>query len=241
MNRNLWLSLSIALVPACAHGSMPDEPARPKTEALNTLTKKEAEQGWRLLFDGRTTAGWRGYKSDVMPAGWQAVEGALTRVAQAGDIVTVEQFGDFVLKLEWKIEPKGNSGVFFRASEDHDAVYESAPELQVLDDRGYEGELDPRTGAGSNYALHAPRKDVTRPAGEWNQVRLEVRGDHVVHWMNGKEIVEYRLWTPEWKELVAASKFGAMPGYGLNERGHIALQDHGNAVSYRNIKIRPLD
>ncbi len=241
MNRTLLLSLSIALLTGCVQGSVPEEPARLKPPPpANLLTKKQAKKGWKLLFDGRTTAGWRGFRSADMPAGWQAVDGALTRVAAAGDIVTVEQYGDFVLELEWMVAPRGNSGIFFRVSEDQAQVFETGPELQVLDDQGHGAELDPLTAAGSNYALHAPSKGVTRPAGEWNQVRIEVRGDHVVHWMNGEKLVDYRLWTPEWKELVAASKFGAMPGYGLNKTGHIALQDHGDGVSYRSIKIKPL-
>ena len=244
----LALLLALALVPACASADEEDEPARrvrapvPAPErAPNTLTEEERAAGWRLLFDGATTAGWRGYRQESMPEGWQVVDGALARVAPAGDIVTVEQFGDFVLELEWKIEPGGNSGVFFRVSEDRPAVYETGPELQVLDDRAHGDGLDPRTSAGSNYALHAPRVDATRPAGEWNQVRIEVRGEEVTHRMNGREIVSYRLWNPEWEALVEASKFAAMPGYGRNRRGHIALQDHGDPVRFRSIRILPLD
>lgn len=208
--------------------------------AMNELTPEEREAGWRLLFDGETTDGWRGFKQETMPDGWQVVDGALTRVAQAGDIVTVEQFGDFELTLEWMVEPGGNSGIFFRVTEDGGATYETGPEMQVLDDAGHADGGSRLTAAGSNYGLHPAPEGVVKPAGEWNQVRLLVEGARVEQWLNGQKVVEYELWTPEWEELVADSKFAQWPGYGRAERGHIALQDHGDPVAFRNIKIRPI-
>jgi len=128
-----WLAGAPAV--ACAQGS------------LNTLTPAERAEGWRLLFDGKTTAGWRGWKMDTLPSGWQAVDGALTRVRQAADIITTDKFKDFELKLEWKIAKNGNSGIFYRASEDDDAIYWSGPEMQVLDDAGHpDGQSDRITG-----------------------------------------------------------------------------------------------
>lgn len=209
-------------------------------DAMNELSHSEREAGWRLLFDGRTTGGWRGFRQDAMPAGWQVVDGALTRVAEAGDIVTVDEFGDFELKLEWKVEAGGNSGIFFRVTEDAGATYESGPEMQVLDDERHVDGQSPLTSAGSNYGLHPAPEGVVKPAGGWNQVRLLVDGAHVEHWLNGQKVVEYELWTPEWEALVADSKFAQWPGYGRAERGHIALQDHGDRVAFRNIKIRPI-
>ncbi len=199
------------------------------------------DSGWIPLFDGQTTAGWRGYRQATMPAGWTVEAGTLARTGAGGDIVTVGQYGDFVLEFEWKISERGNSGVFYRATEAEDTVYMSAPEFQVLDNAGHGPELDARHASGANYALHAPVRDVTRPVGEWNHARIEVRGDHVIHSMNGVQLVDYHLWTPEWSALVKASKFDAWPGYGRAKRGHIALQDHGNPVWYRNIRLRPLD
>lgn len=196
---------------------------------------------WRPLFDGRTTAGWRGYQRADVPAGWQVVDGALTRVAEAGDLVTVEQFADFELELEWKIAPGGNSGVMFRVTEDHEYPWETGPEFQILDDAAHRDGLDPRTSAGANYAMHAPSVDATRPAGEWNSARLVVRGAAVEHWLNGRKVVAYELWSPDWEARVQACKWKDRPDYGRRRSGHVALQDHGDAVAYRNLRIRVLE
>ncbi|CAN5882710.1 DUF1080 domain-containing protein [soil metagenome] len=215
-------------------------PASDDKRAPNTLTDAERAAGWRLLFDGRTTEGWRGYRREDMPAGWQVVEGTLARVAQAGDIITVEQYGSFELALDWNVAPGGNSGIFFHVTEDGDYVWSTGPEMQILDNDGHRDGLRPETSTGSNYALHAPEKEVARAAGEWNTVRIVVRGNHVEHWLNGERIVVYELGSDDWNARVAATKFGDMPGYGRAGRGHIALQDHGDAVRFRNIRIRVL-
>ena len=196
---------------------------------------------WESLFDGESLRGWRGFRRDHAPAGWQAVDGAIRRVGGGGDLVTEDQFGDFVLELEWQVAEGGNSGLFFRVSEEEDAVWRTGPEMQILDDANHPDGADPRTSAGSNYALHAPREDVALGPGEWNRVRLEVRGPRVRHWLNGVLVVEYELWSEDWEKLVAASKFGAMPGYGRRSRGHIALQDHGDPVAFRNLRVQRLD
>ena len=212
------------------------EPPPPAPQ--NVLTDAERRDGWRLLFDGRSTAGWRAYRGKTAPAGWTVENGALVRSGEAGDIVTEEEFTDFELSLEWKIAKGGNSGVFFHVSEDRDHVWETGPEMQILDNAGHPDGFDPRTSAGADYALHPPRWDATRPVGMWNLARIVVRGTHVEHWLNGRQLLEYDLGTPEWHELVAQSKFATMPGYGRNPRGRIALQDHGDRVEFRNVKIR---
>ena len=209
-------------------------------EAMNTLTSEERAAGWRLLFDGRTTEGWRGFRQDHLPEGWQVVDGTLERVDQGGDIITVDQFDDFELSPEWKVEAAGNSGLFFRATEEVSTIYLAAPEMQILDDAGHADGLSQMTAAGSNYALHPAPEGVVRPAGEWNHFRLVVQGARVEQWMNGVHVVTYELWSPEWEELVAASKFAAWPEYGRATRGHIGLQDHGDPVWFRNIKVREL-
>ena len=209
-------------------------------DAMNTLTPAERAAGWRLLFDGRTTNGWRGYESDSMPDGWQVVDGALTRVAQAGDIVTREKFGNFELQLEWNVAPGGNSGIFYRASEDDEAIYWTAPEMQVLDDAAHVDGADRLTSAGALYGLYPATAGVVKPAGEWNQVRIVVDGKHVEHWLNGVKVVECELGSADWEERVQGSKFAPHTRFGKNAQGHIGLQDHGDRVAFRNIKIREL-
>ena len=186
---------------------------------------------------------WRGYLKKDLPAGWKVSGNTITRVADnAGDIITKDSYENFELTLDWKISPGGNSGIFFHVVEDpkYSEVYETGPEMQVLDNKGHSDGKIPETSAGSNFALHAPVRDVTRPVGQWNHVKLIVKGPHVEHWLNGVKLLEYDLWSPDWKQRVANSKFKQWPEYGLAHRGHIALQDHGNWVSFRNIKIRRL-
>jgi hypothetical protein len=204
------------------------------------LTTAERAAGWRLLFDGRTTAGWRGYHQDTMPAGWQVRDGALTRVSPAGDIVTAEQYGNFELALEWRVARGGNSGIFYRVSEDLEYPWQTGPEMQVLDDAVHADGRSPLTSAGALYGLYPARRGVVRPAGEWNAVRIVVNGNHIEHWLNGVKLVEAELGSPEWKARVQQSKFATMPRFGRNRSGHIGLQDHGDQVAYRNIKIRVL-
>jgi hypothetical protein len=212
------------------------------TAQTPTLTPQEKTAGWKLLFDGTTLAGWRSYKSDTPPAKWRAVEGTLVREGEGegGDLMTSEQFGDFELQLEWKISKNGNSGIIYRATTDGPYPWSTGPEFQVLDNAGHKDGESPLTSAGSNYAVNPPAKDVTKPVGEWNSIRLIAKGNHIEHWMNGVKLLEYEVGSPDWTARVKASKFGTMAGYGLAKRGYIVLQDHGNVVTYRNIKIKTL-
>jgi hypothetical protein len=229
------LALVVCLVSASASSIMTAQPA------ANTLTAEEKAGGWRLLFDGQTLKGWRAFKAETPPAGWSAIDGALVREqGGGGDIMTVEEYGDFELRLEWKLSKNGNSGIMFRVTQQGGQTYETGPEFQVLDNAGHKDGGNSLTSAGSNYALHPPARDVTRPVGEWNDVRLVVNGAHVEHWMNGVKLLEYELWSDDWHERVKASKFNKMPHYGRAKRGHIVLQEHGDLVWYRNIKIKPL-
>ena len=207
---------------------------------LNTLTPEERAAGWRLLFDGKTTAGWRGWKMDSMPSGWQVVDGTLKRVKPAADIITKEKFRNFELSLEWNIAKNGNSGVFYRASEDDNAIYWSAPEMQVLDDVGHPDGQSRLTAAGADYGLYPSPAGVVKGPGQWNQVRLVVNGNHVEHWLNGVKVVQYELGSPDWEAKVKASKFAPHPRYGRNAEGYIGLQEHEYPVTFRNIKIRVL-
>jgi hypothetical protein len=209
-------------------------------QAPNTLTAADRAAGWRLLFDGRTMAGWRGFKQTGVPDGWKVVDGAITRVGSGGDIVTTQQFKNFELTIEWNVAPGGNSGIFYRASEDDEAIYWTAPEMQVLDDAGHPDGKSRLTAAGANYALHEAPSGIVKPAGQWNQARLIVDGRHVEHWLNGVRLLQYELYSPDWEMRVQGSKFAPHPRYGRNAEGLIGLQDHGDRVAYRNIKIRVL-
>ncbi len=239
-----WLLLPFLACAQPAPESSANPPAEPGAEMQrtpNTLTAEEQAAGWKLLFDGKTTTGWRGWNKDTIPSGWQAVDGTLTRVSEGGgDIITVDKYDNFELALDWKIAPGGNSGIFFHVTEEGDEMYWSAPEYQVLDDSAHADGLKPETSAGANYALNAPTMEMARPIGEWNEARILVNGPHVEHWLNGMKIVEYELWSDDWKARVAASKFAAWPIYGMAKTGYIGLQEHGSAVAYRNIRIRPI-
>jgi hypothetical protein len=243
------LSLMILSLFACApsadgEGSRgtPDgtEASSSDQEVLNALSQAEREAGWRLLFDGESLDQWRGFRRDVLPDGWQAVEGAMTILGQGGDIITREQFGSFELALDWRVEAGGNSGILYLVTEDPDVIWHAAPELQILDDAGHVDGGSPLTSAGSAYGLYPAPRGVVNPAGAWNSVRLVVDGTHVEHWMNGQQLLEYELGSEDFEGRVAESKFAVYPSFALARRGHVGLQDHGDPVWYRNIKIREL-
>jgi hypothetical protein len=193
---------------------------------------------------GRTCARGAASARTPPPSSWRIEDGTLAFVkdsAGRGDLVSREQYGDFELELEWRISPGGNSGIFYRGTEDGASIYETAAEMQVLDNARHADGKFPSHTAGANYDLYVPTEDATRPVGEWNQVRLVARGPHVEHWLNGVKVVEYEQGSPEWQARVAKSKFATMVGYGKHMRGHIVLQDHDDAVWCRNIRLRPLD
>lgn len=206
----------------------------------NTLTDAERDGGWRLLFDGETLAGWRAYDSETPPDGWRAEDGKLHRYASGGDLMTIHVFEDFVLDLDWKISEGGNSGIFYRAVTGLPNIYTGAPEMQVLDDAHHPDGQNPLTAAGSVYGIYPAPPGIVRPAGEWNHARIIVNGNDVEHWLNGELIVQYEIGTPSWKRRVADSKFADVPEYGAAREGHIGLQDHGDEVWFRDIKVREL-
>ncbi|MCP3915128.1 MAG: DUF1080 domain-containing protein [bacterium] len=226
------LSLCLALtLSACA--SSPAD--------VNELSRADVRDGWELLFDGESLAHWRGFRQEGVPEGWAIEDDAIALIgAGAGDLITHEEFSSFELVLQWRIAPRANSGIMFHVSEEFDATYFSGPEMQVLDNAVFDGDVNPVHMAGANYALHAPENDDTRPVGEWNDARIVVDGAHVEHWLNGVQQCSYELWSDDWKALVEASKFKQWPGYGMQRGGHIALQDHGNRVWYRGIRIKRL-
>ncbi len=229
----------VACAPFLFAGSAEAQQARTESQ-INTLTDAEREAGWELLFDGQSTDGWRGYMMDAVPDGWQVLDGELTRVGRGRDLITKAQFENFDLTLEWKVELGGNSGILFRAVEGPEQIYMGAPEMQILDDDNHADGRSPLTSVGSNYAIHPAPRGLAHPVGEWNSVRILVDGNHVEHWLNSFRTVEYELGSVDWLERVAASKFSQWPEYGQASKGHIGLQEHGDVVAFRNIKIRRL-
>ncbi|MDZ4761367.1 MAG: DUF1080 domain-containing protein [Alphaproteobacteria bacterium] len=210
---------------------------------MNFLTMEEKAAGWRLLFNGNDFAGWRIYGAGPVTAGWSAANGEITlRSGGAGDIVTTEEFGPFELSLDWKISPNGNSGIIYLVNESDEAknTYNTGPEFQVLDDAGHADGKTPSHRAGALYDFAPPLAAAAKPVGDWNQATIRYTGVSIEHWLNGQKVAESSYGDDAWRAQVAASKFKTMPLFGTFPSGRIALQDHGDQVWYRNIKIRPL-
>jgi len=226
-----------AVVAAALSGCLAD--AEP-----NTLSRKEQREGWELLFDGQSLNNWKTFNGGSV-TGWKIMDGTLHNSGNdtnyGGDIITVEEYTDFELYLELKIMPRSNSGIFFHVQEGIvNSIHESGPEYQLIDDRGLPEQLQPNRQSGAIYDIQAPEKVKLASEGEWNKTRLVVKGPHVEHWLNGRKVLEYELWSDEWHERVKNSKWSNMPHYGSAKKGHIGLQDHGGLTMFRNIKIRRL-
>ena len=198
---------------------------------------------WQILFDGKIVKGLRGYKQKDFPNGkWIIEDGALKTVPGHNgiDLISKDMFTDFELELEWKVAPGGNSGIFYFATEEGDYIWQSAPEMQVLDNDVHVDGKNKLTSAGALYAMIEPSSDVTKPVGEYNKVRIIVQDKNVEHWLNGVKILEYTYQSDKMWDLVKNSKFNSMPPFAKAEIGHIGLQgDHGE-VWYKNIRIRKL-
>uniref|UniRef100_UPI003216F2AE 3-keto-disaccharide hydrolase n=1 Tax=uncultured Draconibacterium sp. TaxID=1573823 RepID=UPI003216F2AE len=211
---------------------------------INTLSKKEKKAGWELLFNGENLDGWKIFQGGEVK-GWKVIDGILHNSGvgsdHGGDIITTKQFADFELYLEWQIAPKSNSGIFIRVQEgDTKKIYETGPEYQLLDDKGWPTKLDDSQYSGANYAMHTPVGAVVKPLDQWNTTRIIVNGKKVQHFLNGVKVVEYELGSDDWKERKSNCKWKDKPLYGIAEKGHIGLQDHGGLTKFRNVKIREL-
>ncbi|MBO3271958.1 MULTISPECIES: 3-keto-disaccharide hydrolase [Hymenobacter] len=212
---------------------------------LASANKQTAGKKPQVLFDGKTTNGWHTYlKPDATPA-WKAVNGTLQLDPKAegrGDLVTDKEYENFELALDWNITEAGNSGIIFGIQEDpkFHATYETGIEMQVLDNIKASDNKKANHLAGSLYDMKAPAKDVAKPAGEWNKVKLRKQDGHLTFWLNGSKIVETQMGSPEWNELINNSKFKTWKNFAAYPKGHIALQDHGHEVSFRNITITEL-
>lgn len=211
--------------------------------ADNILSADEQKAGWVLLFDGTTIDKWRAVNGTGVPPTWAVVDGAITAKPGKGvDLVSVDEYADFELMVDFKVAKNGNSGIFYRGVETPSApFYHSAPEYQILDDAGHpDAKNGPDRFCGANYDVDPPLASACNPAGEWNSARILVKGAHVEHWLNGKKTADYELWSPEWKAKIAASKFKAWPTYGMAKTGRLALQHHGDEVAFKNVKVRVL-
>lgn len=218
--------------PACTPGT--------QGAAGSITTAPSPAPGWHSLFDGTTMNQWRGYRDENI-SGWHVEDGTITKTGTTSDLITRMPYANFELELDWKIGTGGNSGIFYRATEEYDHVYWSGPEYQLADDANAPDGKNRITAAGSDYAVYPSPAGIVKPAGEWNTTRIVVNGNHVEHWLNGQKLLEYEFGSPDWTARVKASKFAAWPDYGLAKVGYIGIQgDHTGSLSLRNIRIRVL-
>lgn len=213
---------------------------------LNKLTPKEKKAGWKLLFDGKTLNGWRTYQNKKSDS-WSVKNGTIyckgstnDKSDLRADLITKEQFDNFDLSVDWKISPEGNSGIIYLFNENEKAAYLTGPEYQIIDDKGFPQKLEDWQMTAANYAMDPAIGAVTKPVGEWNNTRIVVKDGRVQHWINGKKVVDTKMWTPEWQKKKDEGKWKDAPKYGTVKKGHIAFQDHGSEAWFRNVKIRKL-
>lgn len=216
----------------------------PEKQVINKLTKVEKREGWKLLFNGVSLKGWKTFNGGKVE-GWKVIDGVLNNSGKGsdhgGDIITKKEYDNFELYLEWNISPLSNSGIFIRAKENVvNTIYETAPEYQLSDDIGIKREREKNQFTAACYAMYEAVGAEIKPPGEWNSSKIVVSGSHVEHWLNGKKVVEYELWSQDWKQRKAQSKWKDKPHYGMAKNGHIGLQDHGGLTRFRNIKIKEL-
>jgi hypothetical protein len=262
-------AVTFTLLGAASAGADPVKPATapaakpPATQAPNTLSAKEKAAGWRLLFDGKTTKGWRGFGQQKFPdEGWLIKDGVLMHVASptpgkpmGGDILTVDEFDNFELTWEFKLTPGANGGIKYLVDEKvgHAPAADGTPakesksgvsfEYQLLDDDKHPDAKKGKDGdrrCGALYDLIAPKEAAARPIGEWNEARLVVDGNKIEHWLNGKKVVEFERGSEALKKLIAESKYKSIAGFGESAKGHLLIQDHFNEVAYRSLKLRKL-
>lgn len=244
---------SILFLDSCQPSSKPEEASADSTAtAINTLSDSEEAAGWELLFDGTTLTGWKRYGADSIGPLWSVQDGVLVcngtglgegSGAMGGSLMTLKQYGNFELTLDWKITPGGNSGILYHVVEkpEYKYDYETGPEYQVVDDGGWTDSLQDAQKAGSNYDMHpAIANKKLMPVGEWNSAKIVYHNGHVEHWLNGEKVVEFQEGDADYQQRYKNSKWVEYPGWNKSKTGSISLQDHGAPVYFRNIKIREL-
>lgn len=249
-NQSLWSTeawYTLNAIPENKPGLI--NPVRPQPD--NTLSDAEKAAGWELLFDGKTTNGWRKFKGERAGSAWKVSNGALYldnskkegwQTVGGGDIITEREYQNYELTLDWKIERGGNSGLIYNVVEDdkYDYVWQTGPEFQMLDNLNHPDGRIEKHRSGDLYDLIESRFVSVNTPGVWNSIKLVSKDGHVEHWQNGYKIVETEMHTAAWDELVKNSKFKDMPDFGKAKKGHVSLQDHGDKIWFKNIKIRPL-
>lgn len=259
MQKLIWAAAILLSATACNDNGGNSSTNTPQksdsaTAANTTTMLSEAEQkeGWQLLFDGNSTKGWHKYGGAPVGAAWKVVDGTLHlsvsekkdwQAQNGGDIVSDDEFENFHLKLEWKIDTCGNSGMMFYVHEDtakYKYPWETGPEMQVLDNKCHPDAKIPKHRAGDLYDLISSSKETVKPALEWNLAEIKCVNGKLEFFLNGENVVTTQLWDDAWKKMVAGSKFVKMPDFGTYKKGRIALQDHGNNVWYRNVRIKRL-
>ena len=253
MNK-LILACCVAALAGCNNSSSTDTTTK---DSATSETKKDSatntQSDWVALFDGKTTNGWHAYGKSTVGSAWKVDSGTLHLTVpknmaryqnkDGGDIVTSDEYENFDLKLEWRISPKGNSGIIFLVHEDtslYKETWNTGLEMQVLDNDGHPDGKIPKHRAGDLYDLISCKKETVKPVGQWNQAEIVLNKAKLDLFLNGENVVSTTLWDDNWKKLVAGSKFKTMPGFAKYHQGKIALQDHGNEVWYRNVMIKKL-
>ncbi|MEZ5072616.1 MAG: DUF1080 domain-containing protein [Bacteroidales bacterium] len=225
--------------------------ATEESAAMNTLTPEEIADGWTLLFDGRTTAGWKNFNQDTL-TGWLVEDGCLVGLGLGGDIggdiVTMKSYENFILEWDWKLGAHGNSGVMYHVVEtpEYHAPYETGPEYQLIEDGDFRDEngepyaLEEWQKTAADYAMYLPNDQKQVNVREWNTSKIVFTPELAEYWINGKKVLEFVPWSDDWNERRNSGKWDAYPDYGLARSGKICLQDHGSKVWFRNIKVKSL-
>lgn len=220
-----------------------------KNAGANAVSSGEKKDGWKLLFDGKSTTGWHSYGRPAAGPSWKVADGSLyydtanERTLHDRDLVTNAEFENYDLKYEWKIAPKGNSGLLFDVNEDtakYKQTYFTGPEMQIIDNDGHPDARNPKHRAGDLYDLIAVSKENVRPVGQFNEAEIILNKGKLDFYLNGEHVVSTTMWDDNWNELVSKSKFKSMPGFTKTRKGRIALQSHGSMVWFRNLKIKEL-